>query len=107
MRYLILCMLLASCGPRGDAGPPGASITGPAGRDGDSVASVKLCADDTSTYPEYALRVGNTLYAVYWGTAPYAPSVNSAFLALLSPGSYRSTGGNGCAFTVTNDGRVL
>ena len=79
----------------GYTGPPGFSFS--------NVSTIKLCADYTSEYPEYAICINNQLYAVYQGSTPNTPS---AFLALIVPGSYVSTGGNGCRFTAASDGSI-
>lgn len=64
------------------------------GQDATPVTTLQLCPDDTSTLPEYALVMPNgQMYAVY-----YAPP--NVGLTLLVPGTYRSTMGNGCTFTV-------
>jgi hypothetical protein len=112
----ILILFVGCQGPQGLQGPegaPGAQGTagqdgaqGPQGIAGTGTEVVKLCASDNSVYPEYALRIGNQLYAVYWGTAPYSGGNKTAFLALLIPGNYSSTGGNGCSFTVNSDGSI-
>lgn len=81
-------------------------LQGPAGDNGSQVTPVKFCTSDPSRFPEYGLRIGNDLFAVYWGTAPYSPYANTAFLAKVVPGAYRSTGGNGCYFWVNGDGSI-
>lgn len=74
--------------------------------------TVQLCSTDTSSYPEYGLEIYNRttgnydLYAVYWGSTPVSGGVPQSFLSLLTPGSYRSTGGDGCAFTYHADGSI-
>lgn len=87
-----------SVGPIGPQGPPGSP--------GSTITQVKLCDDDTSAYPEYALRIDTQLYAVYWGTTPTSNGQKQAFLALIIPGTYQSTGGNGCYFRVNSDGSI-
>lgn len=81
-------------------------LQGVAGAPGSSVTPVKFCASDNSAFPEYGLLIGNDLFAVYWGTAPYSPHASTAFLAKVIPGSYRSTGGNGCYFQVGANNRI-
>lgn len=97
-------------GATGSAGLQGVSgldgTNGTNGQDGASVTTVKFCNDDTSAFPEYGIVIGSNIYAVYWGTAPYSPNTSEAFLALIKPGSYVSTGGNGCHFTVNANGTV-
>jgi hypothetical protein len=74
---------------------------------------VQLCADDTSEFPEYAMRIGDQLFGVYYGymnSQGHPTSSNhgtlQAFLALIVPGSYSSTNGTGCTFTVNQDGSI-
>lgn len=84
---------------RGAAGPQGE--TGPAGERGlpgpeEHFTTVRFCAQP-STYPtlfaEYGICTGGHLYAVY--------SIPNAFLTLIPPGRYSSTGINStCNFTV-------
>ena len=105
-------------GASGPAGPSGAmgadgtagvsGLPGPAGPSGAAAISqtaVRLCADSTSAFPEYGLRIGNALYAVYWGPLN-GDSTSQAFLAHLAPGEYESTNGTGCLFTVNADGSI-
>lgn len=121
MKYLVLGTLsilaafsLQSCGRgtviQGEKGEPGqvgpVGPQGPAGAPGSSIEQVKLCDDDTSAYPEYALKIDNQIYAVYWGTTPTSNGQKQAFLALIIPGTYQSTGGNGCRFRVELDGSI-
>jgi hypothetical protein len=79
--------------------------TGPSGAAGTSITTIKFCNDDTSTFPEYGIIIGTQIYAVYYGSTP-SSSAPEAFLALIVPGNYRSTGGNGCAFTVNANGTI-
>lgn len=81
-------------GPMGAQGPIGQT-----GSTGTSVIATKFCADDSSSYPEFGLAFGTTVYGVYWDG-------HEAFLALLIPGHYMSTNGTGCQFTVNPDGSV-
>lgn len=121
MKYLVLGTLsilaafcLQSCGRgtvlRGEKGDPGeigpVGPQGPAGTPVSSIEQVRLCYDDTSSYPEYALKIDSQLYAVYWGTTPTSNGQKQAFLALIIPGTYQSTGGNGCQFRVELDGSI-
>jgi hypothetical protein len=75
-------------------------LNGLNGTDGTVVTPVKFCNGDNSAFPEYGLMVGSQLFGVYWGATPASNGVSQAFLALLTPGSYVSTGGNGCSFTL-------
>jgi len=77
-------------GAQGDVGAPGAP--------GTVVTMIKLCPNSTDHYPtvfvEYALCIDSKLYAVY--------SIPNAFMTLLTPGNYNSTGiGSACNFKVT------
>jgi len=77
-------------GDQGDVGAPGAP--------GTVVTMIKLCPNSTDHYPtvfvEYALCIDSKLYAVY--------SIPNAFMTLLTPGNYNSTGiGSACNFKVT------
>lgn len=80
-------------GNQGVQGPvgPGATPLPPAP---EQTTLVKLCADDSSTFPEYGLCIDEELYAVYW-------SGSYAFLAKIIVGNYMSTNGTGCHFTVS------
>lgn len=84
-------------GEKGDTG-----ATGAAGMNATSVEFVKFCNSANPSYgsfPEYGMRVGTKIYAVY--------SANNGFLTLLSPGTYVTTStGLNCNFTVNNDGTV-
>jgi hypothetical protein len=100
-------------GLRGADGTPGVNgtngtngLNGINGHDGTSVTTIKFCNTDTSAFPEYGIIIGSNIYAVYWGSAPYSPNTSEAFLALIKPGTYMSTGGNGCHFTVHSDGTI-
>ena|ERR1035437_8122957 len=95
---------VGATGSQGVQGIPG--LQGVAGQNATSVTTVKFCHDDTSAFPEYGIVIGSSIYAVYWGSAPYSPNTSEAFLALIKPGNYMSTGGNGCYFTVHSDGSI-
>ena len=61
------------------------------------VTPVKLCSADNSAFPEYGLKIGNDIYAVYYG------NINNSlrsFLAKLTPGTYVTTNGANCQFTI-------
>lgn len=97
---------VGSAGIQGPVGPKGdVGSTGLSGTPGSSITTIKFCHDDTSTFPEYGVVIGSSIYAVYWGTTP-SSSQPEAFLALIIPGHYRSTGGNGCSFTVNSNGTI-
>lgn len=85
-------------GTNGVQGPQG--IPGLNGQDGSTITTVKLCANDMSSFPEYGVKIGSYLYAVYWDIH------KGAFLALLTPGNYISTNGTACTFTLHSDGTI-
>lgn len=75
------------------------------GTNGTSVELIKLCPNVTgsyaNSYPEYAFRVGNVLYAVY-------SDKKESGLVQLYPGRYSTTTpGANCTFTVGADGFTL
>jgi hypothetical protein len=72
------------------------------GADGTAVTPIKFCNDDHTKYPEYGLLIDDKLFAVYWGATP-ASKNSQAFLAEITPGTYKSTGGNNCTFTITEN----
>lgn len=65
-----------------------------------NITPVKFCQDDTSGFPEYGFRIGDSVYATYWDAS------KGAFTAKLTPGNYRSTNGTGCLFTLNVDGSI-
>ena len=91
--------LPGSIGAQGPKGEPG--IQGIAGSsNGSGLTPVKLCAADTSQYPEYGFIVGSSLYAVYYGVVN---GTLNAFMARLTPGNYVSTNSTNCKFTYSID----
>lgn len=82
-------------GPQGPIGPQGPAGTAGVG----NTSAIQLCPGDSATYPEYGLVIGNSVYAVYYGVVNGSIQ---AFLAKLSPGSYATTNGPTCNFTVSN-----
>lgn len=83
-------------GIQGLQGPAGAN-----GTPGSTVTPVKFCNDDPSAYPEYGLYIDGVLFAVYWGDTPGSNGhQEQAFLTKVTPGTYKSTGGNNCTFTI-------
>jgi hypothetical protein len=68
--------------------------TGLAGQDGSSIIPVKFCEDSKANYPEYGLKIGSDIFAVFW-------TKGEAFLTKLTPGTYVTTTGNhDCHFTL-------
>lgn len=92
--------LVGPAGPPGPAGPAGErGLPGP----GESFTTVRFCAEP-SAYPtlfaEYGVCIKGHLYAVY--------SIPNAFLTLIPPGRYSSTGLNStCNFTVLANCEVV
>lgn len=83
----------------GEDGPQG-----PKGEDGEKgmnadILPVTLCPGDSAPFPEFGLKVGTKLYAVY-----YDASNSLGFLAEIKPGNYVTTNGSNCKFTVNEDG---
>lgn len=103
MRYVLLSILLVACG-RGPAGAPGQP--GPAGAS--AVASeysivevVDPCGDAAGIEDEVLLRLSNGEVL-----ASYTSGKDTRF-ALLSPGTYVTTDGSRCVFTVEASGEVV
>jgi len=98
---------VGATGPQGQQGIQGlqgvqgaTGATGAAGSTGGLVAT-KLCPTDTQAYPEYGFVVGDSIYAVYYGVVN---GILQSFLARLSAGSYVTTNGSACPFTVSYSG---
>lgn len=83
-------------GPKGEPGIQG--IPGSSSQSG--MTPVKLCANDTSAFPEYGFVIGSNLYAVYYGVVN---GTLNAFMARLNPGNYVSTNSTNCTFSYTTD----
>jgi hypothetical protein len=83
-------------GPAGPIGPQGPAGTAGVG----NVHPIPLCPGDQAAFPEYGLVIGDSIYAVYYGTIDGSLQ---GFLAKLTPGTYRTTNGTpACQFTVSN-----
>lgn len=78
-------------GAQGEQGIPG--------EPGSTVEVVNLCPSISGAYPEILFKIDGALYAVY-----YAPAQSKSHLVLVSPGSYVTTDGRNCHFTVQPDG---
>lgn len=117
MKKIILMCFLVSCGANikgkdGEPGKPGPQgiqgesgeqgeigVQGPAGRDGQDgshITPVIPCPDDTRSYPEVLLCIDNQLYAVY------DQEPNKVRYVQVSPGTYTTTDGRSCTFTVAD-----
>lgn len=101
--YTVCNGLTGETGQPGSVGPAGPQ--GQPGTVGSNVVPVKLCGK------EYGLQIGNKLYAVYHQEVYAGGSGNSGnanskysntYLAELTNGSYVSTDGSNCSFTVVN-----
>ena len=122
---LLLVLFCVSCGtdlfdgPRGLQGPPGPSgadgapgAQGPAGQDGadapispNNIASViDPCGDAPGIVDEVLLQLASGELLVF-----FANNVNSDYgrLAIIPPGSYMTTDGQNCYFTVNADHSVI
>lgn len=80
-------------GPLGPVGPTGAS--------GSIVQTIQFCpgVPNYGSFFEVGFCIDHNLYAVYWA--------GSAFLTLLSPGTYvTTTSGANCNFTVLTDCQI-
>lgn len=103
-------------GPQGPTGPTGATgsiglpgvngtngSNGQNGTNGTVITPIRFCPGPAPTYPsifpEYGIKIGTNIYAVY--------SIPNAFLTLVIPGHYSSTGiGSNCSFTLHLDGSI-
>lgn len=75
-------------GIQGPMGPQGAP-----GLNGSTVVPVKFCSSSTAAFPEYGLKIGNDVFAVYWN--------GQAFMTKLLSGNYNTTTGNqDCNFSI-------
>lgn len=111
-------------GEKGDKGDPGEQgpqgVSGPAGADGlpgipgqtiivqapnpyDVTEIVDPCGDSAGIYDEVFLRLSNGLLIASF--SDNSNGTNTRF-ALLTPGSYVTTDGSHCYFTVTNQGSL-
>jgi len=100
---------VAKNGEKGDNGEQGE--TGLPGEAGASMAVVKLCPNDRSSFPEYGMKLGSSVYAVYYGNVrngePSNNGILQAFFTKLLPGRYVSTNGTNCQFTLTANGDII
>jgi hypothetical protein len=99
-----LSSTLVSC--NGRDGEDGESIVGPvgpmgpSGLNGTTFEIVQLCPSLSGSYPEVLFKIGGRLYAHFDGGA------NLDRLVLLPNGTYSTTDGRNCVFTVSG-GNVL
>lgn len=123
MKYLIvLCLLLAACGKDGKDGLNGSNgaqgaagingVNGTNGADGqdgedapvnpyDIATIVDPCGDANGVIDEILLRLNNNQII-----ASFTSSGNNTRFALVPPGTYTTTDGSNCLFTVHSDGNV-
>lgn len=95
-----------SPGIQGQQGAPGVQglpgVNGTNGINGSSgsggIYVIQLCPGDNATFPEQGFVIDNNIYAVYYGVVN--GTLNS-FLARLSSGSYQTTNGTACNFSVS------
>jgi hypothetical protein len=109
MRYIILALLLVACGKQGPAGPAGER--GEQGIPGlnavvsaysiDSV--IDPCGDAAGIVDEVLLKLHNGQLLVSF--SDNTAGDNTRF-AILNAGSYRTTDGSNCNFTVDALGNV-
>lgn len=109
MKYLVLMVvfMVSACakqvGPAGEVGPQGVAGTigaqGVPGTPGTVIHAVTLCPTLGGAYPESYLTIGDDLYAVYSDN-------NGAHLAQLTPGTYRTTDGRNCIFSVNANNTI-
>ena len=96
-----------SDGLSGAPGQVGVGIQGPVGPQGPSgapgtiVTVVPLCPNLPGVYPEVLLRINGLLYAFLEG------GNNLGRLVYVGPGSYSSSDGRACSFTVDTNNQVL
>lgn len=71
------------------------------GEDAEQIETIALCPSlNGGAFKEYLLRINDELYGVYH-------SGNSTGLAKIGPGSWVTTDGRNCGFTVTSDLTVI
>lgn len=108
----LLLLLAYGCAKEGPAGPigyPGA--TGPKGEQGEkadippytAVNVIDPCGDAPNLIDEILLVLANGQVLVSFSDHKNG---NNTRLALLPPGTYVTTDGSNCAFTVTSDGQI-
>jgi hypothetical protein len=87
-------------GAAGTSGSDGArGADGASGSNGTVIVAVDLCPGITSTqYRETLLRIDGKLYGVY-----YDAGAQRTFLSEIGPGSWVTTDGRSCYFTVNAD----
>ncbi len=118
MKYaiMLLALTLTGCGMikhelRGEQGSPGASVVGPQGETGPQgpageaavLEVIDPCGDAPGIYDEVILRLANGQLLTSF--SENANGKNTRF-SILTPGSYVTTDGSDCSFTVSADGSV-
>lgn len=127
MRYLIVFVLILTACGKPHNGKDGASITGPAGPIGltgnvgatgaqgipgqdapinpyDPVGLVDPCGTNPSIHNEVFIRLYNGLLL-----ASFSDNINgyNTRFTVLSPGTFQTTDGDNCIFTVTNTYQII
>jgi hypothetical protein len=92
-------------GPQGTAGEAGEKgeqgPAGPKGEDGqDTVMAVYDPCGDSPGFDEILLKLADGTVLAYF------ESGSNRFLTVLRPGTYRTTDGSNCTFTLLNDGTI-
>lgn len=105
-KFLIIAALLLTpaCGPKGDVGLQGKpGLPGEAGTPAE-ISAEPFCPSLPGVIGyaniESYLIIDSNVYAVY-------ADKKHTFLTLLTPGTYHTTDGRDCTFTVGTDGSVL
>jgi len=110
----VLAMALVGCGKEGPRGPTGFGYIGPKGDKGDPgetgpagaaavLEVIDPCGDAAGIVDEVILRLANgQLLASF---SQNASGLNTRF-AVITAGSYVTTDGSNCAFTVDANGNV-
>lgn len=69
-------------------------IDGVDGEDATGVSSVQFCPNIAGSFPEFGMCINNELYAVFMGAN------NQVRMSRLTPGTFSTTDGRQCTFTV-------
>lgn len=106
-----LVVFLISCAPPKDGAPGATGPQGPPGLPGTSLSFKRFCPSRAGYYAgsygalglqEYYIQVGSNIYAIL-----DAGTAMSVYLTLVAPGTYTTSDGSGCRFTVQADGSII